>query len=188
MDSDVVEKVYKVLIAGDGGIGKTTLLKLFCTGTYIENQRLTVGMGVFIKTAEVKSTRVSLQMWDFGGQNQFRFMLDTFISGASGAILGFELKRRKSFLGLPKWIKLLRSDNPKLPIVLIGTKKDLGYHPALNSSMVDNFAEENDFFKFVETSAKLNYQVELPFKVLLGNINDWHSQDVKFLSLRNGII
>jgi small GTP-binding protein len=180
--SSIVKRVYKIIVAGDGGIGKTTLLKKFCDGEYKENQRLTIGMSIFVKLAKIDSKKVSLQIWDFGGQNQFRFLLNTYVSGAIGAILGFDMKRRKSFLDLKKWIELLRSFNPNIPIVLIATKNDLGYHPTLSPEAAKNFVRANDLLTFTETSSKENYNVEKPFKLLLKHIEDTNGRSIEFLS------
>jgi len=175
------KRIFKIIIAGNGGIGKTTFLKLFCNGVYDPDQGLTIGMEIFVKLVEIQCNRISLQIWDFGGQDQFRFMLNTYVSGAAGVILGFDMNQRKSFLDLDKWIKLLRRINHNLPIVLVATKKDLGYHPALDLIDIKNFVRKNDLIDFIEISSKNNYNVEKPFKILLENVEHTNEQDIKFL-------
>ncbi len=157
------KKVSKIIIAGNGGIGKTTLLKAFCYNQYSQN-RLTVGTEIFIKKVQVDGKMEYMQFWDLGGQEQFRCFLDGFIRGAHAALLCFDVTRRNSFLDLKKWLELLRKVNPNIPILLVGTKVDLGYHPTLNPEMAKEFACNNHLIDYIEVSSKENWNIEIPFR------------------------
>ena len=163
------KKVLKIIVAGNGGIGKTTLMKSFCYREYAEDQRLTVGTEIFIKKFVVDDQVEFMQVWDLGGQEHFRFFLKGLVKGAHGAILGFDIKRRNSFIDLKKWLALLRSADPDIPIVLVATKLDLGYHPTLTPELARKFVEENNLIGFVEISSKEKYNLEVPFRVLITN-------------------
>jgi len=159
--------VLKIIVAGNGGIGKTTLMKSFCYNEYAEDQKLTVGTEIFIKKFKINGEVEYMQVWDLGGQEHFRFFLKGLIKGAHGAILGFDIKRRNSFMDLKKWLAFLRSGDPNIPIVLVATKLDLGYHPTLNRDLAEKFAEENNLAGFVEISSKNKLNLENPFKLLI---------------------
>ena len=171
------KKVLKVVLAGNGGIGKTTLAKKFCYNVYCEDEGLTVGSEVFIKKYKINGKDEYLQIWDLGGQDHFRFLLNGLIYGAKGAVLGFDVRRRKSYSDLKEWVELLRKASPDLPIVLIATKKDLPYHPTLNPDLGRKFVEENNLIDFAEISSKEDIDIDLPFKMLIRYINECKEDD-----------
>ncbi len=177
------KKVYKILIAGDGGIGKTTLLKILCYNQYFGSQKITIGNEIFLKKGKIKGKDVFFQIWDLSGQERFRFLLDGFIKGAVGAILGFDVRRRQSFINLKKWLGMLRDQNSEMPIILIGTKKDIGYHPTLRPEMAKEFIKQHDLKGFVEVSSKDNLNVELPFRLLVKEIIPCDPEEIEFILL-----
>ena len=179
------KKMLKILVAGDGGIGKTTFLKQFCDNKYVGNQSMTVGNNIFVKKVEVNSTPIFLQIWDFSGQERFRFMMESFARGGAGAILGFDVKRRKSYFNLKKWVRILRENIPNLPIVLIATKIDLGFHPTLNPNLAEECVSELHLLDFVETSSKEGMNIELPFRLLISQIEEIDDpEEINFLSMK----
>jgi len=159
-------RVLKFVIIGDGGVGKTTLTKVFCTGQFID-QIMTIGIDIHTKDSIVKGERVTLQIWDISGQIQFKFLLPDFIRNANGVILAFDCTSNTSFLNLKEWLQLIRSKEPNAPIFLIATKIDEEYDPILNIDEIRVFKEAQGLIGFEETSAKLNLNVEIPFKRLL---------------------
>jgi len=179
--SDLFKKTSKIVVSGNGGIGKTTLVKTFCYNQYFDNQKLTLDSEFFFKRAQINDRTIDLQIWDFVGEDRFRFLLPDFIQGAEGASLRFDVKRRNSFLDLKKWVPLLRKHNPHLPIVLLGLKKDLGYHSMLGSKMVKKFVKKFDLVNFIEVSSKENLNVDLLFKYLIQNIEECDIESIKFI-------
>lgn len=174
------KKVLKIIVAGNGGIGKTTLLKLFCYNQYCEDERLTVGNEIFLQKVLINGSQEFLQIWDLGGQEHFRFMLADFVRGADGALLGFDIKRRKTFIDLKSWLDVLRKYNPSLPIILIATKLDLGYHPTLRPNMALSFVENNNLLDFIEISSKNKFNIIEPFKILLNHITGCDQTLIRF--------
>ena len=160
--------VFKLVLCGDGGIGKTTLSTFFCKQTYHDHE-LTVGLEIHSKKFLFNDSPEFLQIWDLSGQKQFRFLLSDFFRGAHGVILGFDMSRRGSFLNLSKWLKLI----PQVPIFLMATKSDKGYHPTLSREMAQKFAKQNKFIGFTETSAKENLNVEVPFIRIIEHVKGY---------------
>lgn len=178
------KRVYKIIVAGDGGIGKTTLLKIFCYNENFAKQNITIGNEIFLKKGKTKEGQeFFLQIWDLSGQDRFRFLIDSFVKGAVGAILGFDVKRRQSFINLKKWLELLREYDPDMPIVLMGTKKDIGYHPTLKPDMALKFIEEYRLKTFVEVSSKERENISKPFKVLIEDIVPGANEEVQFMDV-----
>ncbi|NVM53171.1 MAG: winged helix-turn-helix transcriptional regulator [Candidatus Helarchaeota archaeon] len=150
--------VFKIIICGDGGIGKTALSTCFCKQIYHDHD-MTVGIDIHIKKVLVNDALEILQIWDLSGQKQFEFLLPDFFRGGHGVILGFDVSRRESFLNLNKWLKII----PQVPIYLIATKTDKGYHPLLNRTIIQDFVKKYNLVGFTETSAKENLNVDVPF-------------------------
>ena len=180
--SNLVKKISKIIISGNGGVGKTTLMRFFCYNKCCDDQRLTIGTEIFVKKAKINGKIIALQVWDLGGEEHFRFFLPDFIQGAAGALLGFDVKRRKSFSDLKKWVSLLRKHNPHLPIILLGLKRDLGYHSMLNYKMAKKFVKKFDLTNYIEVSSKKNLNVDLPFKHLIQDIEDCQMESIKFMN------
>jgi Ras-related protein Rab-1A len=179
--SNMKSNIYKIIIGGDGGIGKTTLLKVFC-GECFSNQDMTIGFEIFTKDVFINDSKKLMQIWDLSGQDHFRFLLPDYFKGAHGVILGFDMSRRTSFLNLRTWMTILMAKCPEAPVILIATKADRGYHPTLSSSLAQDFASKFHMLDFLEVSAKNHFNVETPFKRLVEFINnlDQGSKKIKF--------
>ena len=159
-------EVFKIIIGGDGGIGKTTMLKVLC-GQGFSNQDMTIGFEVYAKEIYINGHKDFLQIWDLSGQDHFRFLLPDYFKGAHGVILGFDMSRRSSFLNLRTWMSILMSKCPNASVILIATKADLGYHPTLNHIMAEDFVEKFKLIDFIEVSSKNNLNIERPFVTLV---------------------
>ncbi len=166
----VISKVLKIIIAGNGGIGKTTLVKTFCDKEFID-QIMTIGIDIHTKKVLINNQQQMLQIWDLSGQKQFRFLLEDFLKAANGIILGFDISDYKSFLNLGEWLDLIRNNVDDAPIFLIATKSDLTSDPRLLKETVKNFVIQQNLIGFIETSAKEGTNIEIPFKLLLEFMN-----------------
>ncbi len=166
-------KIIKIIVAGDGAVGKTSLLDRYINYTFDENSLMTRGIGFFSKWIKVNhmSEEYNVIFWDFGGQEQFRFMLPNFISGAVGAMLLFDLSRFTSSMGIEGWMKLLM-EKGDFPILLVGTKYDLedSNHFALDE-FANKIVQSNErCFGYKKTSSKSGYNVRETFHILLDTL------------------
>ena len=109
--------ILKILTAGEGGVGKTTLLHRYVEGKFSADTKMTIGVEFFLKETEIDSKHCTLQLWDFGGQERFRFLLESYVLGAKGALLMFDLTRMMSLENLGQWIKIVRKGDPHLPVL-----------------------------------------------------------------------
>jgi small GTP-binding protein len=159
-------RVLKVVIIGTGGIGKTTLTKVFCNNEYID-QIMTIGIDIHTKYAMWGGKKIILQIWDISGQNQFKFLLPDFIRRANAAILGYDRTRLSSFQDLDYWLETLRQHEPTIPIFLISTKADREYHPSVSPEMGEQYTLTHNLIGFAETSAKDHYNVDVAFRKLV---------------------
>jgi small GTP-binding protein len=109
----------------------------------------------------------TLQLWDFGGQKKFRFLLNNFIRGADGALLLFDLTSMRSFLKLDNWVRIIRKITKEIPIILIGSKYDLVEEPIIKDERALEFKETHKLINYVKTSSKSGYHIEKAFDELM---------------------
>ncbi|MHA1999912.1 MAG: GTP-binding protein, partial [Promethearchaeota archaeon] len=117
--------LFKVIVLGDGGAGKTALTVRFAQGYFQDSYKMTVGVDFSVKLIQVGERKVKLQTWDTGGQERFSFVRPLYYRGAMGALLVFDVSNRESFEHLPNWIEELTSNADPVPFVLVGNKVDL---------------------------------------------------------------
>ncbi|MFX1238098.1 MAG: Rab family GTPase, partial [Promethearchaeota archaeon] len=166
--------LFKIIVAGNGGVGKTTLLKRFVDGTFDMNTKMSIGVELHQKTVEInENISCSLILWDLGGQEQFRFMLDRFIDGAYGAILMFDLTRIQTLYDLDEWIKLVRYQDDNLPCILIGGKSDLMKNFLGNDKAIQ-YKKDNHLLDYFKVSSKTGMNVNETFESLVKGILDYN--------------
>ncbi|MBD3211622.1 MAG: GTP-binding protein [Candidatus Lokiarchaeota archaeon] len=162
--------VLKVLTAGEGGVGKTTLLHRYVEGKFEANTKMTIGVEFFLKEVNIEGKNIMLQLWDFGGQERFRFLLKSYTSGAKGALLMFDLTRPLTLDRIGQWIEICRSDNDQLPILFLGTKNDLKDEISVNEEYVEELMEQYDLIDYLKISSKTGENVRKSFEILTINI------------------
>ncbi|MGQ4875846.1 MAG: Rab family GTPase [Promethearchaeia archaeon] len=162
--------IFKILTAGEGGVGKTTMLYRYLEGHFSSETKLTVGVEFFVKEIEIDEIECALQLWDFGGQDRFRFLLESYTLGAQGAFLMFDLTRFFTTKTLAEWIKILRTHNPDLPVLLVGTKNDLKDKISVDDDYCLKLKEELNCFDFIKISSKTGENVNELFEILVRKI------------------
>jgi small GTP-binding protein len=154
--------VLKMIIVGDGGVGKTTLIHRYLTGNYLD-QRMTVGSGFATRDLNMEGITITLAIWDFAGEERFRFLLPTYCRGSLGCLLAFDLTRPPTFYHLDQWLTLVRDNTDEIPILLLGNKRDAGEK---NSDLAKDYAQINGLAGYLETSAKEGYNVDKAFETI----------------------
>jgi len=153
MSSSDEAAFFKVLIVGDGAVGKTSICTHITTQEFFADYHLTVGCDFFIKRLYVNNISVTLQIFDIGGQDHFARMRSAFADGAKGIFLAFDVTRRDSFYSLENWINSIKDGlNPNAPKVLIATKSDLKVEAEVWKDDIDNL-EGISIDAFFDTSS-----------------------------------
>jgi len=162
--------LLKVITAGEGGVGKTTLLYRYVEGRFLVNTKMTLGVEFFMKDLEIDERTINLQVWDFGGQDHFRPLLKNYSKGARGALLLFDLTRPSSLEKIDQWVNICRGENPDIPIIFLGTKSDLTESITVDDDFALKFPKKYDFFKYLKVSSKTGENVNLAFELLVREI------------------
>ena len=173
MSSKDYDYIMKAVVIGDGGVGKTSLIKNFCEKKFSESYIKTIGANFFVKTVETEGKKVRMQIWDFAGQDYFGCVREPFYSGSKGSLIVFDLTRYNTFTNIHKWLEeLYKNIKPVIPTVPMGNKVDLkdsrevGHEIAVNyQKELSKWYEAKGGFEvpYFETSAKIGDNVENVF-------------------------
>ncbi|MHA1339829.1 MAG: GTP-binding protein [Promethearchaeota archaeon] len=160
-------KTFKIVIAGDGGVGKTSLTNKYITGIFNESSQITIGVDFFIKDLEIENIGVvRLQIWDFGGEERFRFILPSYMRGANGILFLYSITDPATLMHFDDWSPLLRTYDQNIPILLAGSKADLVHMRKVPTNEAIDFARSRGCIGFVEVSAKTGLNIEEAFDTL----------------------
>jgi Ras-related protein Rab-43 len=157
---------FKVLMLGDASVGKTSLTIRYVSGNFVEDLRLTIGVDFYSKTINYKGHRIKLQIWDFGGEERFRFLLPQYCKGANGAFFLYDITNPASLSHLPDWSYIVREASGNIPIMLVGSKLDLKEYRTVPRDQGINAARRYNMASFVELSSKTGQNVERAFQVM----------------------
>ena len=158
--------ILKVCIFGDGGVGKSTLIKRYLTGTFDESTSITIGVDFHIKKLQVEGKHITLQLWDFAGEERFRMLLPTYMRGAKGGMFLYDITRYTSLKNLEAWLEVVRSIDKTIPLIMVGSKLDLHEFRSVESEFAMELATELDFSGYAECSSKSGQFVEEVFELL----------------------
>ncbi len=161
---------YKICLFGDGGVGKTTLTMRYLTGLFKSDTKLTIGTNFYKKSFKFnENTAVSLLIWDFGGEKQFRNLFSKYVEGSNGAIFMYDVKRFSSLTNVDDWMKTLKEglkENYPIPILMVGSKIDLIEYKKIDMNYPIQVLKKYNFIDHILCSAKTGYNVDLIFKRL----------------------
>ena len=155
---------FKLVVIGDGGVGKTTFVKRHLTGEFQKPYIPTRGAECNIIDFFTTHGKIRFHIWDTAGQEKFGNLRECYYIGAHCAIIMFDLTSRQTYKNVPKWHKDLVKICENIPIVLVGNKADVKERK-LKARQI-NFHRKRSL-QYFDVSAKSNYQYEKPFLWLL---------------------
>jgi small GTP-binding protein len=176
-----LELTYKISIFGDSGVGKTTLVNYYLTNEFHENIQATLGASIHVKVVQLENGKITLQVWDFGGHNRFKFLVSSYAQGSSGGIFMFDLTNHDSLIALKDWLPEFGKSVRYIPLIIVGGKLDLEQQRVCKKEEVLDIMKSYKFLKYIECSSKTGENVESVFRVLLSKIlEDKGFKHVKF--------
>ena len=169
MASHKYDSLFKLLIIGESGVGKTCLLLRYTDDSFTANHLTTIGIDFKIKIIPIEGKLIKLQIWDTAGQERFRTITKTYYKGAHGIILTYDVTDQNSFKNIRNWIKQIEANaQTSVKKVLVGNKCD---KPDRVVSEEEGKKLADDFgMSFFETSAKTNHNVSEVFDHLTKEI------------------
>ncbi|CAL9128114.1 unnamed protein product [Musa textilis] len=167
---DEFDYLFKMVLIGDSGVGKSNLLSRFTRNHFSLDSKSTIGVEFATRTLQVEGRTVKAQIWDTAGQERYRAITSAYYRGALGALLVYDVTKPKSFENANRWLKELRDHaDPNIIVMLIGNKIDLKHLRAIALEDAQSFAEKEGI-SFLETSALEAINVEKAFQIILAEI------------------
>ena len=168
---------FKVMMLGDASVGKTSLTIRYISGFFLEDLKLTIGVDFYSKNILFRESRVKLQIWDFGGEERFRFLLSQYCKGANAAFFLYDITNARTLDHLSTWTDLIRKYAGHIPIMLIGSKVDLAEFRAVEREEGINAAKNHNLSAFIELSSKTGQNVEEAFKTMAEILFETYGDD-----------
>ena len=171
--------IYKVILVGDSGVGKTCLLSMYVKGI-IETTIPTIAVEFCTKEIELyDGTKIKVQLWDTAGQERFKSLAMTYYRKAFGILLLFDVTKKSSFNACKNYLEEVRNNSDKKCVIyLVGNKIDLKDQRQITKEEAEDFAKKENI-KYIETSAVKNLKVTEVFTSLLNNIYQIKTEDDK---------
>ena len=162
--------IFKFLIIGDSGVGKTSIVRCFCHNEFTENYKETIGVEFIPFSIEIERTPIKIQIWDTAGQEKYRALSHAYYRNAIGVILVFSYTDSQSFNNLEQWLDDVHSFCHNMAqIILVGNKLDLKEKQEISRNVAEDFAKSHKI-QFIESSAKDNIGIQEVFYKLTRNI------------------
>jgi len=162
--------LFKLLLIGDSGVGKSCLLLRFADDTYTESYISTIGVDFKIRTIQLEGKVIKLQIWDTAGQERFRTITSSYYRGAHGIIVVYDVTDQVSFNNVKQWMQeIQRYACDSVCRLLVGNKCDLVEKKMVDTTTAKEYAESMGV-PFLETSAKNATNVEQAFMTMASEI------------------
>ncbi|GJJ12259.1 GTP-binding protein of the rab [Clathrus columnatus] len=172
MHASEYDYLFKLLLIGDSGVGKSCLLLRFADDTYTESYISTIGVDFKIRTIELEGKTVKLQIWDTAGQERFRTITSSYYRGAHGIIVVYDVTDNDTFTNVKQWLQEIdRYASEGVNKLLVGNKSDLTSKKVVEYTVAKEFTEQLGI-PFLETSAKNSTNVEQAFLTMAKQIKD----------------
>jgi small GTP-binding protein len=175
------EAIFKIVIFGDAGCGKTTLRKRFMTNKFISDTQHTIGVDFETKILQVDGKEIKLLIWDFGGEERFRFMFPQYLYGAKGGFLMYDITNYSSFSHTIDWLTIINRTKERFPIVLLGSKIDLDDFREVSYKDGYHLAKSMSLNEFNECSSKTGENIQESFvdltKIMLDRMSIMNAQN-----------
>ncbi|XP_066506103.1 RAB33B, member RAS oncogene family a [Hoplias malabaricus] len=149
-------RIFKMIVIGDSGVGKTCLTYRFCAGRFPDKTEATIGVDFREKVIEIDGEKIKVQLWDTAGQERFRkSMVQHYYRNVHAVVFVYDVTNAASFRSLPAWIEECKQHalGQEVPRILVGNKCDLRHLAQVSTELAQQFADAHSMPLF-ETSAK----------------------------------
>ena len=189
MSEEDYDTIFKIVIVGDSGVGKTNLITRYLKNDFKPETKATIGVEFSDKKYIYKNKNIKIQIWDTAGQERYRSLTSMYYKGAKGAIFVYDISSKNSFENIDKWlIEMKKTADENIKIILIGNKCDLIEKREVKED--DGKIKAKDLnVPFMETSALNCINVEKAFNFLIeeiANLEINFEEDFDFEDFKDG--
>ena len=161
--------LVKLLLIGDSGVGKTSLLLRFADDNFTPSFISTLGIDFKVRTVEIRKKRVKLQIWDTAGQERFRTIAISYYRGAMGVMIVYDVSQASTFANVPSWLRSVRENTDfDTSVLLVGNKSDVAPRQVDETRAIELALEHG--IASMETSAKNALNVDAAFLKLAEDV------------------
>ena len=170
MEDEEYSMIFKMILIGDSGVGKTNILSRYNNNEFSLTTQPTVGVEFGNKVIKKENKSIKLQLWDTAGQERYKAITNAFYKGSKGAFVVYDISRKTSFLNIDKWIGELKTNGSEdILIILVGNKSDLEDKREVSTDEGEKKAKQYGI-AFCETSALQGKNIEYAFNILIDEI------------------
>lgn len=162
--------LFKIVLIGDSAVGKSNLLARFARDEFYPNSKSTIGVEFQTQKMNIEGKEIKAQIWDTAGQERFRAVTSAYYRGAVGALLVYDISRRRTFDNIGRWLNELQTHSDmNVVTILVGNKSDLRDAREVTTAEGKALAESQGLF-FIETSALDSSNVAAAFQTVVKEI------------------
>lgn len=176
MSDETYDLIYKLVIIGDSGVGKTGIMNRYLHNTFNEHSKSTIGVEFGTKKTTIDNSVIRAQIWDTAGQEKYKSITSAYYKGAKAAVIVYDITNKLSFSNIDKWIGDIKANADKNIILLIcGNKCDLGDKRVIGLDEALEKSSNNNLILF-ETSAKTGYNIDEVFDLISASVYKEYKQ------------
>jgi len=160
---------FSIIIFGEVGCGKTSLVQRFATNVFVPNREKVIGVDFEVKSFNLGKQKIKLQIWDFGQGKRAKFVYSSYIRGARGGLFMYDITNYFSLAHIDDWLSVIRKEikaEDWFPIIMVGGKADLVNEREVGTEEGRQIAKSKGVDGFIECSSKSGENVEKTFKAL----------------------
>jgi len=165
MREEEIEVAIKVVVVGNGAVGKSSMIQRYCKGIFTRDYKKTIGVDFLERQIEVNGEDVRLMLWDTAGQEEFDAITKSYYRGAQACVLAFSTVDRASYEAIESWKKKVQDEVGNIPMVLVQNKIDLVDEAVVTPEEAEEMAKRLKL-RFYRTSVKEDLNVNDVFKYL----------------------
>jgi small GTP-binding protein len=161
------EYAYKLILGGEGGVGKTSMVHRFVEDSFQTDYKSTIGTSIMKKECDFQGleSKVRFVIWDLAGQAQFKRVRQTYLANAEAGILVYDVTRKDTIDSIESWFKETKSVSPKISLIMVGNKIDLKDERVISPEQGEKLALKLGL-SYIETSAKTGANINDAFNML----------------------
>jgi len=160
---------FKIIIFGDESPGKTMFIQKYLTNLFVSDKTMTIGVDFEVKSVSVDGQKVMLQIWDFGGEERFRFLLHTYVRGARGGMFLYDIADSSSIARIDYWLSIIRKElraEEIFSILVVGLLPDERNDRQVAREERVEIANSKNLDGYIECNPKTGENVERAFEAL----------------------